>query len=119
MIKINLMRTFINRLTDRSWKNIRVRSSNLEDAHVLTRGKQTIICLKNIYIDTTVNIQPQIDELFNNLADLINKTDAKDIFLPGGGDIQIPNFFSKYCEDKHVKIHLITPESLNNYKDYN
>ena len=119
MIQINVMRTFINRLRDRSWKNIRVRGSNLEDANVLTRGKQTIICVENICIDTTVNLQPQIDEHFNNLKDLINKTEAKNLFLPGGGDIQLPSFFSQYCEENHVNIHLITPESLNNYINYN
>lgn len=119
MMTINVMRTFLNRLMDRSWKNINLRGLTSQDIQVLTRNKQTLVCVENIYVDTTVNIQPQIDELFRNLMEVINETEAKDVFLPGGGDVQIPAFFKQFCEEHGINIHLISPDSLSNYINNN
>lgn len=119
MITVNVMRTFLNRLRDRSWKNINLRGLASQDIQVLTRNKHTLVCVENIYVDTTVNIQPQIDELFRNLVDIINETDAKDVFFPGGGDLQVPPFFKQFCEEHGINIHLISPDSLSNYINYN
>jgi hypothetical protein len=103
MMTVNVMRTFLNRLRDRSWKNINLRGLTSQDIQVLKRNKQSLVCVENIYVDTTVDITPQIDELFRNLVDIINETEAKDVFLPGGGDLLVPPFFKQFCEE-HGKI---------------
>jgi hypothetical protein len=119
MMTVNVMRTYLNRLRDRSWKNINLRGLTSQDIQVLKRNKQSLVCVENIYVDTTADITPQIDGLFRNLIDTINKTETKDVFLPGGGDLQIPAFFRQFCEEHGINIHLISPDSLSNYINYN
>ena len=119
MMTVNVMRTFLNRLRDRSWKNINLRGLTSLDIQVLKRNKQSLVCVENIYVDTTVDIQPQIDELSRNLIDIINETDAKYVFLPGGGDIVVSPFFKQFCEEHGINIHYIFSDSLSNYINHN
>lgn len=119
MIKINVMRTFLNRLRDRGWKNINVRGYTDKDNQVLRRGDQFIIGVENINVDASGDIIPQIDELFKSLIEIIEKTNATEIFLPGGGDIQIPSFFRDFCIQRAIQIQLITLESFRDYVNYN
>ena len=46
MIKINVMRTFLNRLRDRGWKNINVRGYTDRDNQVLRRGDKFMVLRK-------------------------------------------------------------------------
>ena len=61
----------------------------------------------------------QIDEVFKNLIETIKRFDAKEIFLPGGGDILIPEFFEDFCRENGISIHIITIELLREFLNYN
>jgi len=119
MIKINVMRTFLNRLRDRGWKNISVRGYTDKDIQVLRRGDQSIIGVENINVDASVDIRLQIDELFNSLIEIIKRTDAKEIFLPGGGEIPVPDFFDEYCRANGIEIQFVSMESFRDLVNYN
>jgi hypothetical protein len=118
MIEINVMRTFLNRLRDRGWKNINVRGYTDKDIQVLRRGDQSIIGVENINVDASVDIRLQIDELFNNLIEIIKRTDAKEIFLPGGGEIPVPYVFKEYCRVNGIEIHFVSMESYRDILNY-
>jgi hypothetical protein len=119
MIKINVMRTFLNRLRDRGWKNINVRGYTDKDIQVLKRGDKAIIGVENINVDASGDIRPQIDEFFKSLIELIERTYAKEIFLPGGGDIPMPDFLKEYCSEYGIHIHFVTMESYKDIVNYN
>lgn len=119
MIKINVMRTFLNRLRDRGWKNINVRGYTDKDNQVLRRGDKSIIGVENINVDASGDIRPQIDELFKSLIEIIERTNTKEIFLPGGGDIPIPDFFKEYCRERGIQIHFVTIESYRDIVNFN
>ncbi len=119
MIKINVMRTFLNRLRDRGWKNISVRGYTDKDIQVLRRGDQSIIGVENINVDASADLGLQIDELFKNLIELIKRTNTKEIFLPGGGEIPVPDFFEDYCRANGIEIHFVSMESYRDLVNYN
>ena len=114
MINVNVMRSFLNRLRDSGWKNINVRGNTYQDTQVLRRGNKSIICVENINVEASGDIWPQIDEFFKSLMETALKTDAKEIFLQGGNDFDLPRDFRDFCSDNGIKIHLIT---LKNYKE--
>jgi hypothetical protein len=118
MIKINVMRTFLNRLRDRGWKNISVRGYTDRDIQVLRRGDQSIIGVENVNVDASADLGLQIDELFKNLIELIKRTNTKEIFLPGGGEIPVPDFFKEYCRANGIEIHFVSMESYRELLNY-
>lgn len=114
MLKINLMPSFINRLKDRGWKKIPSIRYTVPNTQILRRNNKNIICVECINVDSSVDIQPQIDGFFNTLIEMLNDTvSVSDIFLPGGGDIAIPNFFKDFCANK-ININVVTDENINN-----
>lgn len=115
MLRINIMRGFINRLRDAGWKNINVRRHTSLDNQVLKRGEKTIVCIEQIQLDGSLDFSPQIEGLFKHFIELIRRSRSLDIFLPGGGEIPIPSFFEKYCRDNGIKIHIISRENIDEY----
>jgi hypothetical protein len=115
MLQINIIRGFLNRLRDRGWKNINLRGYTNNDIQILKRGDKSIVVIESITIDPSVDINPQAEEFFRNLIELIEHGTAKEIFLPGGGDISIPAFFKDWCDKNDVKINILT---LNNFQDF-
>ena len=115
MLRINIMRSFINRLRDAGWKNINVRSHTSLDNQVLKRGEKNIVCIEQIQLDGSLDLKPQIEGLFNHFKELIRRSGSHDIFLPGGGEIPIPGFFEEYCRNNGIKIHLISLENIDEY----
>jgi hypothetical protein len=116
MIRINVMRPFLNRLKDRGWK--KVSRGITDNIQVLRRGDIKIV-VENISIDASVDIRPQISEFFERLIEIILKADAKEIFLPGGGDVPIPEFFKEFCRENGIDINILTNESVREYSNYN
>jgi 2-hydroxy-3-keto-5-methylthiopentenyl-1-phosphate phosphatase len=114
------MRTFLNRLRDRGWRNVSVRGYTDKDYQVLRRINKSIVCVEHINVDVTVDIRPQIDELFKNLIEIVERSKSEKIILPGGGDIPIPDFFKEYCRLNYLQIEIISVESiisvLNNFE---
>jgi len=113
MIQINVMRTFQNRLRDRGWKNINVRGYTDKDIKVLKRADNLIIGIENIHVDASGDIIAQIEVFFKSLIEIIERTHAKEIFLPGGGDIPLPKFFKEYCDKNSIAIQIVTQENYS------
>lgn len=106
------MRSFINRLKDRGWKNENLRGLTNNDLQLLCRGNEHIVFVENINVDPTEDLNPQIDSLFQSLIEIIKKSRSKEIFLPGRGNILIPIFFQDFCLEKGINIRLISLDSF-------
>jgi hypothetical protein len=119
MLKINVMRSFLNRLRDRGWKNKNVRGVTDKDIQVLHRAERSIVCVENIVADASVDLEPQIEDLFHKLQEIILRTNAGEIFLPGGGDLEIPEFFLRFCHNREIKIHMVSIESYREVMNFN
>lgn len=78
-------------------------------------GDEKKIGVEQINVDPTGDIRAQFDGFFKNLIELIMKTDSKDIFLPGGGDIPVPDFFMEFCRNYGVNIHIISIDTLKEF----
>ena len=115
MLQINVIRGFLNRLRDRGWKSINLRGYTNLDTQVLKRGDKSIVVIESITLDPSVDVNPQVEEFFRNLIELIEHGTAKEIFLPGGGDIAIPATFKDWCDKNDVKINIM---SLNNFEEF-
>lgn len=115
MLQINIIRGFLNRLRDRGWKNINLRGYTDLDTQVLKRGDKSIVVIDSITLDPSVDSNPQVEEFFRNLTELIEQGTAKEIFLPGGGDIAIPASFKDWWDKNDVKINVL---NLNNFQDF-
>ncbi len=113
------MRAFLNRLRDRGWRNINLRGYTDSTNQVLKRGAITVIGIESINVDASGDPIPQIDAFFNTLIELFERTDAKEVFLPGGGDFPIPEVFLEYCHAHGIKINLLTLESFMDHINYN
>ncbi len=114
------MRPFLNRLKDRGWRNNNLKGYTDNATHVLRRGDTNIVVVETINIDTSaIDISPQIDGFFIRLMEIILKADAKEIFLPGGGDVPIPEFFKEFCRENGIDINILTNESVREYSNYN
>lgn len=115
MIQVNVMSSFQNRLLDRGWKSVNVRGFSSLDTQVLVKGKQHIVVVQNCTVDASVNILPQMEAFFHHLQHLLELTQAKEVFLPGGGIFPIPNFFTDFCVANGIKLHLL---SVDNFEEY-
>lgn len=115
MIQVNVMSSFQNRLLDRGWKNVNVRGYSSLDTQAMAKGKQHIVIVRNCTVDASVNILPQMEAFFHHLHHLLELTQAKEVFLPGGGSFPIPNFFKDFCVANGIKLHLF---SVDNFEEY-
>jgi hypothetical protein len=113
------MRTFLNRLYDRGWKVKGLRGYTDNNTVVLQRGGKNILVVDNINIDPSVDILPQVDEFFKRLIEIIKRSNSTEVFLPGGGDIAIPDFFRDFCLEHNIRVHVITIESYRDFSNYN
>jgi hypothetical protein len=114
MIQVNVMPSFLGRLRDRGWKNVNVRGYTGQNIQVLQRGESLILAVENVTVDASVDIGTQIEVMFRNLMEIVEKTKykIKDIFLPGGGDIPVPEFFKTFCDNCGIRLTLIGIENF-------
>jgi hypothetical protein len=117
MIKVNVMRSFLNRQRDRGWKNINVRGNTSQDTQVLRRVDQSIVVVENINLDASGGLEPQVEEFFASLVRTIAHSEAKDVFLSGGGEIKLPQDFEAYCRQNGIRIHIVTLENFRVFLD--
>jgi hypothetical protein len=116
MLKINVLKVFLNRLRDRGWKNLNVRGFTGNETHVFVKGQRTIVVIEQINIDASVDILSLVNDYFYELMNQIKRNDTNiELFLPGGGDIQLPDFFRQFCEENNIHYHFI---GLDNYQNY-
>ena len=119
MLKINVLKVFLNRLRDRGWKNLNVRGFTNNETQVLVKGERTIVVIEQINIDASVDILTQVNDFFHELMDQIKRNGTNiELFLPGGGDLSIPDFFRRFCEENNIRCHIVGLENYQNYSDF-
>ncbi len=119
MLRINVMGIFINRLKDRGWKEVPPKNKSGKSPSVFQRGDKELIVQEIIQVDPTVDISPQIEEVFLSIIDLVKKSNRPEVFLPGGGDVPIPEFFKDFCLENGIQIHVIDIKTMMEYQNYN
>jgi len=116
MIQIDLMEILLKRLKRIGWKQnsgYAIRGN----PRVLESSEKRIAVVKPIKIDPFKVLQDEIDKFFRLLINIILKNGIKDVFLPGGGTIPIPQFFLDFCRENGINIHIITPENIEQYEN--
>jgi hypothetical protein len=116
MIQIDVMEVLLKRLKNRGWKQnggYAIRGN----PRVLERYGKQIAVVKPIKIDPFKVLQDEIDKFFRSLIDIINKNGIKNVFLPGGGTIPIPQFFLDFCTENGINIHLVTNANIDQFGD--
>jgi exopolysaccharide biosynthesis predicted pyruvyltransferase EpsI len=85
----------------------------------LVKGQRTVLVIEQINIDASVDILSQINDYFHELMNQIKRNDNNiELFFPGGGDIQLPDFFRQFCEENNIHCHFIGFENYQNYADF-
>lgn len=114
MLQIDLTEIILQRLKKQGWKQ-NGGYAIFGKVRVLDRSGVKVAVVKPIKIDPFKVIQDQIDKIFKTLTEIILKNGIKDVFLPGGGNIPIPESFKDFCKKNNINIHIVT---LDNIEDY-
>jgi hypothetical protein len=117
MIQIDVMDVLLKRLKNSGWKQnggYAIRGN----PRVLERSGKRIAVVKPIKVDPFKIIQDEIDKFFRSLIDIIIKNSIKDVFLPGGGTIPIPQFFLDFCRENGINIHIVTNENIYEFENW-
>lgn len=116
MLRIDLMRPLIKKLGKQGWKR-RQGDLNPSSNPILLRNQhQAVIVATSIPCDPEKEMLSEVDDYFREVIERI-KRDAsiKLVFLPGGGAIQMPQFFLDLCNELGIEIRIIDER---NYKDF-
>ena len=116
MIQIDVIEKLLKRLKNKGWKQnggYAIRGN----PRVLERNGRSVAAVKPIKIDPFKILQNEIDKFFRSLVDILNKNGIKNVFLPGGGTIPIPQFFLDYCRENGIDIHIVTTENIDQFED--
>jgi hypothetical protein len=114
MIQIDVMEVLLKRLKNRGWRQnggYAIRGN----PRVLENYGEQIAVVKPIKIDPFKVLQDEIDKFFRSLINIINKNGIKNVFLPGGGTIPIPQFFLDFCKENGINIHVVTNENIDQF----
>jgi hypothetical protein len=107
MIKVNVMGYYMQTLKGKGWKIIPLTGYNDIDVKALRKRGKTIILIEYINVYLTVDIEHNVDVFFKGLEAMLTKFDAKEIYLPGGDDFEIPDLFTEFCQENAIRINLI------------
>jgi len=117
MIQIDTIEILLKRLKNRGWRQnggYAIRGN----PRVLERNGIRIAVVKPIKIDPFKILQDEIDNFFRSLINIILKNGIKDVFLPGGGTIPIPQFFLDFCNENGINIHIVTNENVDQFENW-
>jgi hypothetical protein len=117
LVQFDVIEVLLKRLKHGGWKQnggYAIRGN----PRVLERYGTHITVVKPIKIDPYKNLLDEIDKFFKSLIDIIIKNGIKDVFLPGGGTIPIPQFFLDFCRDNGINIHVLTTENIDQYEHW-
>ena len=117
MIQIDITEILLKRLKNRGWRQnggYAIRGN----PRVLERMHERIAVVKPIKVDPFKIFQNEIDNFFRSLISILQKNGIKDVFLPGGGTIPIPQFFLDYCRENGINIHIITQENIDQFANW-
>jgi len=116
MIQIDTIEILLKRFKNRGWR---------QNGGYAIRGNPRVLecngirmaVVKPIKIDPFKILQDEIDNFFRSLINIILKNGIKDVFLPGGGTIPIPQFFLDFCNENGINIHIVTNENDDQFEN--
>jgi len=117
MIQIDVMDELLKRLKNSGWKQnggYAIRGN----PRVLERSGIRIAVVKPIKVDPFKILEDEIDKFFRSFIDILTKNGIRDLFLPGGGTIPIPQFFLDFCRENGINIHIVTNENMNQFENW-
>lgn len=84
---------------------------------VLEKGNDRLIVVKPIRIDPFKVLKDEIDKFFESLKRIIGKLKSlgkniSGVYLPGGGTIPLPKWFSDFCKENGVEILIYNDENV-------
>jgi len=131
MIMIDLSSILISRAIARDWLPLVVRPSGRynEDrfynydggVQVLSNGSRTIAVVLPLQFPVRgfwsgpkkdFDLSEEVERYFKRLKRVLSRIKVSNIFFTGGGTIQIPEWFKKFCEENSIKIHILTDENI-------
>ncbi len=117
MIMIDIMEVLLQRLKKSGWKQ-NGGYAILGNPRVLDRSLSRIAVVKPIKINPYKILQEEIDKFFHSLIGIVIKNGIKHIFLPGGGDIHIPQFFFDFCRDQGINYNIVNSDNIDVYENF-
>jgi len=88
---------------------------------VYTRAGEAVVAIPTIEIPppSVVSISQSIDDYFKRLRDVLvglaKKFNITDIFFPGGGNIPLPNWFSTWCKQNSIHVHILDEDITEHF----
>lgn len=85
-----------------------------------TRGAQGVVVIPTIEIPppSVAPIPQSIDDYFKSLRDVLTGMTKKfkitDLYFPGGGNIPLPNWFSNWCNQNGINVHILGTDEPGN-----
>ena len=117
LIQIDIIEIFLKRLKNRGWRQ-NSGYAQRGNPRILERSGKRIAVVKPIKVDPFKILQNEIDIFFRSLINIILKNGIKDVFLPGGGTIPIPQFFLDFCNEHGINIHIVTIENVDQFENW-
>ena len=118
MINIDVTDALFDGLRRNGWKHnpgYAIRNN----PRVLERGTERIAVVLPIRVNVQNGIQNEIDKFFTSLEKIIRKNGIRDIFIQGGGSYPMPDFFDDFCKQNGITIHVVTPDNVLNFDNWN
>jgi hypothetical protein len=116
LVDVDFTQTLLKTLKKSGWKQ--VGGYSLGNPKVLERSGKRIAVVRPIRIDPSKVLLDEIDKFFKSLKNIVEKNAIKDVVLPGGGTIPIPQSFLDYCKKHNIHIHILTLENVNELKEF-
>jgi hypothetical protein len=113
LVDVDFTQTLLKNLKKSGWKQ--VGGYSLGNPKVLERSGKRIAVARPIRIDPSKVLRDEIDKFFKSLKNIVEKNAIKDVFLPGGGTIPLPQFFLDFCKEHNINIHVVTLENVNDF----
>ena len=119
-IAMDLSHEMIRKIKNNGWEqNLGYQlSGNTKIFHKGNRGIAVVLPLrlpdgKSSRYNSRIDISKEIERYFEKLAMILSKNKINDIYFQGGGSIVLPDWFLKFCEERNIKIHILTPENYD------
>ncbi len=119
MIRIDFSYDFVRRLITGGWEDS-FHHRMKGNTRILRKGKKVVAVVlplrlpdgKYREIGMDVDYKAEAEKFFRKLFDVLTKNAVNDVFLPGGGDVEIPEWFKNQCMKAGIRIHVLKYDNI-------
>jgi len=119
MIRIDFSYDFVRRLILEGWEDSyhhRVKGNT----RILKKGEKVVAVVlplrlpdgKSREIGIGIDYKAEVERFFRKLLDVLTKNAVDDVYLPGGGDVEIPKWFKDQCTEAGIRIHVLRIDNI-------